>query len=201
MTGKIMKTEKMIQLAGVTLMLCVAAAGCARKPQNTTPLSGFRPGSMTDRPGGPITDTATAINSEGIPPSNLDFDKMSADRNTFRDQTVYFDFDKATVRPSEISKLERVASEMKSSYAGKALRIEGHCDERGTEEYNRSLGDKRAQSVRELLASEGVDPTMMPTITLGEDKPADPGHNEAAYSKNRRGELVLLSPPRQSGEQ
>ena len=90
-----MKTEKFVQLGAVTLMLCAAAAGCARKPQNTTPLLSQRPGSFTDRPGGPMTDTATAINSEGIPASNLDFDKMTPDRNTFRDQTVYFDFDKA----------------------------------------------------------------------------------------------------------
>src|SRR6185436_9788940 len=120
-----MKTEKLIQLAAVTLMLCAAATGCARKPQNTTPLYGSRPGSLTDRPGGPIDPgTATAINSEGYPASNLDFDKMTPDRETFRDQTVYFAFDRADVRPSEVSKLERVASEMKSAHAGKALRIE-----------------------------------------------------------------------------
>jgi len=97
------------------------------------------------------------------------------------------------VKPSEISKLKEVARRMKT-FPGKALRIEGHCDERGTEEYNRSLGDKRAQSIREFLASEGFSAELMPTTTYGEDKPADPGHSEAAFAKNRRGELVLLSP-------
>jgi peptidoglycan-associated lipoprotein len=149
---------------------------------------------MTDRPGGPITDTATAVNSGDIPASNVDFDKMSADRNTFRDQTVYFEYDKANVRPSEVSKLERVASEMKSAYAGKALRIEGHCDERGTEEYNRSLGERRAASVRETLVRLGMNPSMIQTISMGEEHPAIPGHDEAAWSKNRRGELILLTP-------
>src|SRR3954470_24103707 len=194
MTGKIMKTEKLVQLAGVTLMLCVAAAGCAKKPQNPTPLLTQGPGSMTDRPGGPITDTATAVNSGDIPASNVDFDKMSADRNTFRDQTVYFEYDKANVRPSEVSKLERVASEMKSAYPGKALRIEGHCDERGTEEYNRSLGERRAASVRETLVRLGMNPSMIQTISMGEEHPSIPGHDEAAWSKNRRGELILLTP-------
>ncbi|HEY3165808.1 MAG TPA: OmpA family protein, partial [Candidatus Binatia bacterium] len=91
-------------------------------------------------------------------------------------------------------KLERVASEMKSAHAGKALRIEGHCDERGTEEYNRSLGERRAQSVREYLVRLGMNPTMIQTISMGEERPAVSGHDEAAWSKNRRGELVLLTP-------
>jgi peptidoglycan-associated lipoprotein len=84
---------------------------------------------------------------------------------------------------------------MKSNFRGKALRIEGHCDERGTEEYNRSLGDRRALSIREKLVQLGLDPEMLPTISFGEEKPVDPGHNEAAWSRNRRGELILLSPP------
>jgi peptidoglycan-associated lipoprotein len=193
---KTMKTEKLVRLAAVTLMLCAAAVGCKRNPQNTTPLLSRGPGSLTDRTAGPITDTATAtpIGTEGIPASNLDFDKMTPDRETFRDQTVYFDLDKANVRSDQVSKLERVASEMKSSHAGKALRIEGHCDERGTEEYNRSLGERRAQSVREYLVRLGMDASMIQTITLGEERPAVPGHDDSAWSKNRRGEIILLTP-------
>ena len=84
---------------------------------------------------------------------------------------------------------------MKSSFQGKALRIEGHCDERGTEEYNRALGDRRALSTREKLVSLGLDPKMLPTVTYGKERPAEPGHNAAAWAKNRRAELILLSPP------
>lgn len=188
-----MKTEKLVRLAAVTLMLCTAAVGCKRNPQNTTPLTGFRPG-MTDTPGG-LKDSTTPITSEGIPQSTKDFDSMIPNREVFRDQTVYFDFDKANVRASEVSKLERVASEMRGSHVGKALRIEGHCDERGTEEYNRSLGERRAASVRETLVRLGLDASMIQTITFGEERPAVPGHDESAWSKNRRGEIVLLSPP------
>ena len=71
-------------------------------------------------------------------------------RDEFKDQTVYFEFDKSTIKPGEISKLEEVVRRMKG-FPGKALRVEGHCDERGTEEYNRSLGDRRALSIREKL--------------------------------------------------
>ena len=189
-----MKTEKLVRLAAVTLMLCTTAVGCKRNPQNTTPLTGFRPG-MTDRTAGPITATATAIPTDGYPASNKDFDNMIANREVFRDQTVYFEFDKANVPSKEVSKLERVASEMKSSHVGKALRIEGHCDERGTEEYNRSLGERRAASVRETLVRLGLDASMIQTISMGEERPATPGHDESAWSKNRRGEIILLSPP------
>lgn len=189
-----MKTEKLVQLAAVTLMLGAAAVGCKKNPQNTTTLYGQRQTGLTDRPGGLIPDSATPINSEGIPPSSLNFDNMTADRDTFRDQTVYFEFDKANVKPSEVSKLETVASQMRASHSGKALRIEGHCDERGTEEYNRSLGERRALSVRETLVRLGMDPAMIQTITLGEERPQTPGHDESAWSRNRRGEIILLTP-------
>ena len=152
---------------------------------------------MTD-PAADYKDNSKSLNGDpgtGIAATDRNFDNWPADRATFRDQTVFFDYDKANVRPSEVSKLERVASEMKSSHAGKALRIEGHCDERGTEEYNRSLGERRAQSVRETLVRLGMDASMIQTITMGEERPAVPGHEEAAWSKNRRGELLLLSPP------
>src|SRR5262249_39277043 len=136
-----------------------------------------------------------ATKGPGIAQTSRIFDDWTPNRDEFRAQTVYFDFDKSIIKPSEVSKLDEVARRMKSSFQGKALRIEGHCDERGTEEYNRALGDRRALSVREKLVSLGLDPEMLPTITYGEEKPADPGHNEAAWAKNRRAELVLLSPP------
>jgi len=65
--------------------------------------------------------------------------------------------------------------------AGKALRIEGHCDERGTEEYNRSLGERRALAVRESLIHAGMDANLIDTISYGEDRPADPGHDKDAW--------------------
>jgi peptidoglycan-associated lipoprotein len=107
---------------------------------------------------------------------------------------VYFDYDKSTIKSGEISKVEHVAKTIKGM-AGKALRIEGHCDERGTEEYNRSLGERRALAVREALVRAGVEANQIDTISYGEDRPADPGHNEAAWSKNRRGEFIVIVPP------
>jgi peptidoglycan-associated lipoprotein len=212
-----MKTASPVNLIAVAVMaLSLGVVGCKKNMQKPTTLLGQGPGkgiagddpSRMINEGGrtapgsfnadttPIRPLTPGANDTGIPQAPGDWDnpsKWTPNRDEFKDQTVYFDYDKANVKPSEVEKLKEVARRMKT-FRGKALKIEGHCDERGTEEYNRSLGDKRAQSIREFLASEGFDANFMPTTTFGEDKPADPGHNEAAYAKNRRGELVLLSP-------
>lgn len=100
---------------------------------------------------------------------------------------VHFAFDSCTVEPSETSRLNDVVSFMKSS--SKQLIIAGFTDERGTAEYNRGLGEKRAQSVRSYLLSQGTDANRIQTTSFGSEMPADTGHSEAAWSKNRRAEF------------
>jgi peptidoglycan-associated lipoprotein len=128
-------------------------------------------------------------NPLGARPHNLE--DYFQDREIFRQDTVYFDFDKYNVKPGELDKVQAVASYLQSQPA-EAVLVEGHCDERGTPEYNRALGERRALSVRESLMSLGLDGSRVHTVSFGEDKPADPGHSENAYSKNRRAEFVLL---------
>jgi outer membrane protein OmpA-like peptidoglycan-associated protein len=217
-----MKLAKSVQLLAVALALSSTVVGCRKGLDKTTGIPGQRAGSIVDSNPNPIRDpgqgnvippfnpntnnrgdngvtsTTTAFDPTkdgGIAQAKGDFTGWGENREEFAALTVYFDFDKSNIKPGEVGKLEEVAKKMKASFQGKALRIEGHCDERGTEEYNRSLGDRRALSVREKLVQLGLDPEMLPTITFGEEKPADPGHNDAAWSKNRRGELILLSPP------
>ncbi len=115
------------------------------------------------------------------------------DRETLKAQTVYFDLDSSAVKPSEKSKVDGVADYLKTQPTFK-VEIEGHCDERGTEGYNLSLGERRALSIREYLISVGVAGDRINTVTFGESKPALLGHDEAAWSKNRRGEFLLLKP-------
>ena len=88
-----------------------------------------------------------------------------------------------------------VADYLKAN-SGKAVRVEGNCDERGTEEYNRSLGERRALAVREELIRLGIDPTRVDTISYGKDRPAAPGHDESAWKQNRRDDFIILSPPK-----
>ncbi len=104
---------------------------------------------------------------------------------------VLFDFDSARIRPSEQSKLEAVAAYLKAN-PGKLV-VEGHCDERGTAEYNRALGERRAIAARDELVKLGVNTSRMSTISYGKDRPADPGHDETAWGKNRRCEFVVVT--------
>ena len=133
-----MKVAKSVVMLAVGLALCSTLVGCKRRPEGVTPLPGRGPGGGYAgglNSGGVVDpDGSGAV---GIPLSGEDRSSWAADRETFRGSTVYFDLDKDIVKPSEMPKLETVANRM-SSFPGKAVRIEGHCDERGTEEYNRS---------------------------------------------------------------
>ena len=104
-------------------------------------------------------------------------------------ETVYFDFDEYSIRSDMRDILERNAECLKNRPDYRVV-IEGHCDERGTEEYNLALGENRARAVRDFLRDLGVDPSRMEIISYGEARPAVPGHNESAWSRNRRCEFM-----------
>lgn len=121
------------------------------------------------------------------------FEGRPMDREALKAYTVYFDFDSSSVRPTDMANVQSVASYL-SSHADCALLIEGHCDERGTDEYNQALGERRAQSVKEAIANAGIASHRVRTLSYGESKPAVDGTTAEAYAKNRRGEFVLLLP-------
>jgi len=105
-------------------------------------------------------------------------------------ENIHFDFDKSFIREDAKPILVKVVAHMKKT-PGAKLQIEGHCDERGTSEYNMALGQRRANATKKYLVNLGVDGSRLSTITYGEEKPADPGHNKAAWAKNRRAVFVL----------
>ncbi len=105
-------------------------------------------------------------------------------------ENIHFDFDKSFIRNDAKPTLSQVAEYLKKN-PGANLQIEGHCDERGTSEYNMALGQRRADSTKKYLVNLGVAGSRLSTITYGEERPADPGHNEAAWAKNRRAVFVL----------
>jgi peptidoglycan-associated lipoprotein len=142
----------------------------------------------------PSGDTS-GTNTGGFPLSGPDAHKgWPRDTEIFKSDTVHFEYDRSTVRENERSKISHVADYLKANPSN-ALEIEGHCDERGTEEYNRSLGERRALALREQLIGLGVDASRIDTISFGKDRPVATGHDEASHSQNRRGEFVLLTPP------
>jgi peptidoglycan-associated lipoprotein len=178
------------------LAITVAALGCHKRPSNVTDLPGYKPEIVGD----PFANTDTNLlagsgTNTPLPMSNPDLRKdWPRDREIFKADTVHFEYDSSVVKSGEKSKVIAVAAYLKANTAD-AVEIEGHCDERGTEEYNRSLGDRRALALREALAAQGVDPMRVDTISYGKDRPVDTGKSEAAHRKNRRGEFVLEKHP------
>jgi peptidoglycan-associated lipoprotein len=197
----------------VGVALTLGSSGCVHKPGAITPIPG---GTKPVQPQKPFVNPTDEINPGGTIPSKekpSDIEKTdgglssstnqspwsgviatgTADTSILKADTIYFDLDSATIKKAEEKKLEAVAAFLKAHQAD-ALRVEGNCDERGTEKYNLSLGDRRALAAREYLANLNVDPRQVVTVTYGKAKPASQGHNEAAWSKNRRDDFVVLTP-------
>ena len=103
---------------------------------------------------------------------------------------VFFDFDKYDVRADQRGTVEALAAWLDSN-PSVTLTIEGHCDERGTREYNLALGERRANSVRDYLVALGTNPARLTTVSYGEERPAVLGSNESAWAQNRRGVFVV----------
>jgi len=206
-----MKSTYFCQFIALSLVLSIGLLGCKKSPKPMTVIPGKTgpPVGGGSTPSGPATgpgpgavvrpDDGTRtglVTRDGLTPqaeqrpSLADFNE---DPETLKQQTVYFDLDKSTIKASEQGKLQSVADFMKRE-SRTWLKIEGHCDERGTAEYNRSLGERRALAAREYLISSGIPGERITTLSYGEDKPADPGHDEAAWAKNRRAEFIVLRP-------
>ncbi len=102
---------------------------------------------------------------------------------------IFFDYNTAQITDEQVPVLESNAQVLRTRPAPRLL-IEGHCDERGTEEYNLALGDRRAKVAKEYLVSLGIDGSRMDTISFGENRPFQKGHNETAWSRNRRAQFL-----------
>ncbi len=122
------------------------------------------------------------------PANGAAFFSSNVNRNMY--PPIYFGFDSFIVSGEEMGKIQSVASQMRSGDA--TVIIAGFTDERGTEEYNRALGEKRAQAVRDALIGAGVKATLLQTVSFGEEEPADPGSGESAWAANRRAEFGVV---------
>jgi len=105
--------------------------------------------------------------------------------------TIYFDYDRALVRDDARAVLDGNAAWLKQFRTAKIL-VEGHCDERGTEEYNLALGEKRAKSAQDYLLSMGIASDRIKIISYGKSQPIDPGHDESAWQMNRRAQFLVI---------
>jgi len=108
----------------------------------------------------------------------------------FQNQDIYFDFDKYDLRTDARTSLDRKASFLNQNSSVR-VQVEGHCDERGTNEYNMALGERRANAAKQYLTTAGISAGRLSTISYGEERPLDPSHTEAAWARNRRAHFVI----------
>lgn len=181
----------------LALAVVLASTGCRHHPVNVTPIPpGQQPG-VGEYGGGQTMGQGEPVTSQpitaGIAPTAYNPDNFNQDASTLAPDTIHFAFDSAVIRDSDQASLQAVAQALQQNPNDQLL-VQGNCDERGTEEYNRSLGERRALAAREALAGMGVSPDRVHEISFGKDKPVDPGHDEDAWAKNRRDDFVLLIP-------
>ncbi len=203
------------QLIVATLVIGTALfAGCAKRPATTAAsapaptgtaaTTGPTGGAAASQPTTPATPPATAAPATAAPATAAPATAAAAPATpapTARPQPkefvavadlkpIYFDFDKYDIRPADAKVLDANAQWLKSNADQLAL-IEGHCDERGTNEYNLALGERRAKSTMNYLVSQGVQASRITIISYGEERPVCTQKNEECWSKNRRAQFLV----------
>jgi peptidoglycan-associated lipoprotein len=169
-----MRLGKLSHLALATLAVATLAIGCASSGGNDE------------------AATTTGTGSEwGDNTGSSDGSSMMSEGTRGLLKTVYFDYDSSAIRSDQRPVLQDNASKANQNASWKMVVVEGHCDERGSEEYNLALGERRAAAVKQYLMDSGVSGSKIDTVSFGEAKPAVQGHDESAWKWNRRAEFVV----------
>lgn len=180
---------KMLRTWPLALLLMLALGGCAAVPGEP----GVAEEDEEAAAARAEEEAARAVSADECPP-DCDFTRAAIEdpESILAERTIYFDFDKSEVKDQYMDIIRRHAAYL-TQYSDFEVRLEGHTDERGSREYNIGLGERRAESVSQLLQAYGVTPRLLETISFGEELPAVEGHNEEAWAKNRRVEIVYDS--------
>lgn len=164
----------------LTVVLVVAVAGC-KKPTKAVSIPSSGPG-------------ATGWGEGGIPlsamPESIIFGEITDPEMKAIFEDIHFDYDDSGIKDSERPILENISVWLKDS-PDVVIQVEGHCDERGSNEYNLALGERRSLGVRGYIVDLGVSPDRIYTISYGEEQPVDPGHDESAWWQNRRAHFMV----------
>jgi peptidoglycan-associated lipoprotein len=185
--------QRTAAIAAFSLMLGLAAAACGKKQAALTPPPPEMPTTAVAPPAPPGPPGAP---NAAPRPTSLSEDEMFA-RASIPDiqkefSDVYFDLDNSVIKDEGRAALTSNANYMKRRPSVR-INVEGHCDERGTAEYNLALGERRALAARNYLVSLGIPADRLRTVSYGKEFPFDPGHDEGAWSKNRRAHFVVTS--------
>ncbi|MEZ4601692.1 MAG: peptidoglycan-associated lipoprotein Pal [Syntrophotaleaceae bacterium] len=172
----------------ILVLVCLLSAGCAKKPAatdvdtTTATTDGMATEQMDQQPMG-VGDSALGESGLG----EADMGSMAGTAVTGLER-IHFDFDQYNLTSAAQETLVNNASYLKAN-PGTKVRVEGYCDERGSDEYNLALGQRRAEAAKNYLVSLGVAPERLAVISYGEEMPLDPSATEEAYAKNRRAEF------------
>lgn len=166
----------------------VSAAGCSSKPavQSVAPMAAPTPTIVRAEPAPTPPAARPAVAEDTLPTSLDEINK----RGYLKD--AFFDFDRAEIRTDQRDSLAADGAWLRTHPSVK-VRIEGHCDERGTEAYNMALGEHRAATARDYLTTLGVDVSRMTTISYGKERPFATGHDETAWAENRRDHFLATA--------
>lgn len=201
-----MKAIKLTSVLAAVLALTLIGTGCQKRPGSLLDVKKQQQVVRTSNTGdtlpvinpnddwrntyGTQRDTLTSQEQNPVDwVSNPD--AHTEDAAALAAHTVHFDYDSSAIKSGEQMNVAAAADYIKND-PNLALRIDGHCDERGTEGYNDALGERRASALRDAVIALGADPSHVVTQSWGERKPVATGHDEAAYAQNRRGEFIVL---------
>jgi peptidoglycan-associated lipoprotein len=184
-------TEKLSMhrlLVVLLIALTVGLGACAsKKPKPAT-------ATVPSEAAASTTQNAGAGDSAAATGAGMDDEAAGPQGGLLATRTVYFDFDSSEIKGSGTDIVAAHAKYL-ASHAGTRVRLEGHTDDRGSREYNIGLGERRAQAVRRALLLQGATDAQISTVSYGAERPAVPGHDEAAWAKNRRVEIQYLAAP------
>lgn len=143
--------------------------------------------------GGSDGDSVNGLGTPGAGVENVSPEVLKLRRQLAEEagDRVFFDYDSSAISAEGQKTLTEIAKFIKDSSKVESVNVEGHCDERGTREYNLALGERRAVAVKKFLIGAGVDASLITTISYGKERPAVEGHDEESWTKNRRGVVVL----------
>jgi len=179
---------------GIICCLTIFTTACAKKQVKTE--EQVKPGEVSTKP----AEETKAVDEEALKRAEAERlaklreqereMKLRGEIQAFESERIYFDFDKAELKPEAQANLKKKAEWLRANTKF-SIQIEGNCDERGTNEYNLALGERRASVAKNFLISMGISADRISTISYGEERPADPGQNEKAWAKNRRDEFKV----------
>jgi peptidoglycan-associated lipoprotein len=187
-----MSNKKLALIVCLILSLVLVVGACKKKQQPDVTADQASEAAQPVQEPEADTEPPVAVEDFQTPePEVEEISQTAAEINTSGAlKIVYFAYDKSDLTDTARSTLRQNANWMKANQPW-AIKIEGHCDERGTIEYNLALGQRRANTLRDYYTSLGVSTSRLRTISFGEERPADPGHTEASWAKNRRGVTLV----------